>query len=50
MRGEEFEIVEELSVRYHLPINELDSYLFVCELKQKGLRKNNLGFTKYLNS
>ncbi len=30
--------LEELSVRYHVPLKELDSYPIVCELKAKGFK------------
>ncbi len=30
--------LEELSIRYNVPIKELDSYPIVCELKQKGFK------------
>lgn len=30
--------LEELSVRYNIPINELNSYPIVCELKEKGFK------------
>lgn len=30
--------LEELSVRYNVPLKELDSYPIVCELKAKGYK------------
>lgn len=30
--------LEELSIRYNVPLKELDSYPIVCELKEKGFK------------